>query len=179
MLFASDKQSLHAALVTVCTSEGNFVVRKMLPTQFIFHQPEQTEVGRCLSMQWGWLDSPTETGSGLHHLQTGMEPGVIVLQEKGCLLLWPDFGCLSLHLSQCHDVAVRADGLSGFHEIQKDHSYPKRQCTSLYLQRQCTSLYLLRAVSWNFSLMSSSHVTTWWMAFLTPAHRGGTASHHS
>ena len=60
----------------------------------------------------------------LHGLQTGMGPGVIVLQEKGCLLLWPDSGNSSLQLSQRRNVAVRDDGLSGFKEIQKDHPFP-------------------------------------------------------
>jgi hypothetical protein len=32
----------------------------------------------------------------LHSLQTGTGPGVVVLQEKGCLLLWPDSGNLGL-----------------------------------------------------------------------------------
>ena len=58
-----------------------------------------------------------------HGLQTGMGPGVIVLQEKGCLLLWPDSGKSSLQLSQRREVAVRFDGLSGFKEIQKDHPF--------------------------------------------------------
>jgi len=54
----------------------------------------------------------------LHGLQTGMGPGVVVLQEKGCLLLWPESGNSSLQFSQRRDVAVRVDGLSGFKEIQ-------------------------------------------------------------
>jgi hypothetical protein len=49
-----------------------------------------------------------------HGLQIGMEPGVILLHEKGCLLLWSDSGNSGLQLSQRHDVAVRVDGLSGF-----------------------------------------------------------------
>lgn len=56
-----------------------------------------------------------------HDLQTGMGPGITVLQEKGCLLLWSDSGSLSLRLSQSHHVAVRVDGLSRFQEIQKNH----------------------------------------------------------
>ena len=60
----------------------------------------------------------------LHGLQTGMGPGVVVLQEKCCLLLWPDSGNSSLQLSQRPDVAVRVDGLSGFKEIQKDQPFP-------------------------------------------------------
>jgi hypothetical protein len=54
----------------------------------------------------------------------GMGSGVIVLQEKGFLLLWPDSGKLGLQLSQRRNVAVRVDGLSGFQEIQEDHAFP-------------------------------------------------------
>jgi hypothetical protein len=54
----------------------------------------------------------------LQGLQTGIGPGFIVLQEKGCLLFWPDPGNLGLQFSQRRDVAVRVDGLSGFQEIQ-------------------------------------------------------------
>jgi hypothetical protein len=52
-------------------------------------------------------------------LQTGTGPGfgIIVLQEKGFLLLWPDSGNSGLQLGQHHNVAFRVDGLSGFQEI--------------------------------------------------------------
>ena len=53
-----------------------------------------------------------------------MGPGVIMLQEKGCLLLWPHSGNSSLQLSQRRDVAVRVDGLSGFQKTQNDHPFP-------------------------------------------------------
>jgi len=76
------------------------------------------------TVRWVWYDSPVKIDNGLHGLQTGMGPGLFVLQEKDCLLLWPDFGNLSLQLSQRRDVAVRVDGLSGFKEIQKDHPFP-------------------------------------------------------
>ena len=46
-----------------------------------------------------------------------------MLQEKGCFLLWSDSGSLSLQFSQCHNVTVSADGLSGFQEIQKDQPF--------------------------------------------------------
>jgi len=36
-----------------------------------------------------------------------MGPGIIVLQKKGCLLLWSDSSSLSLHLSSYHNVVVR------------------------------------------------------------------------
>jgi len=119
--------NLRAALVKICTSGGGplfhswydgVVARKMLPTQSVFHLPEQMEVRRrqIRTIRWVWYDSPGG-------LQTGVEPGVIVLQEKGCLLLWPDSGNSSLQLSQRRDVAVRADDLSGFKEIQKDHPF--------------------------------------------------------
>ena len=128
-------KSLHAALVKICTSGGGplfhssydgIVARKMLPTQSIFHWPEQMEVRRChiWTIWWVWYDSPVKIDSVLHSLQTGMGPGIIMLQVKGFLLLWPDSGNSSLYLCQLRDVAVRVDGLSGFKEIWKDHPFP-------------------------------------------------------
>ena len=70
------------------------------------------------------LDRPTKNGSVLHGLQTNMGPGVIILQEKDCHLLWPDSGSSSLQLSQRCDVTVWVDGLPRFQEIQKDHPFP-------------------------------------------------------
>lgn len=55
----------------------------------------------------------------LHGLQTGMGPGVIVLQEKGCLYLCP--ASLNLQLSQCCYAEVRVDSLLF---SWKDHSFP-------------------------------------------------------
>jgi len=48
---------------------------------------------------WVWYDSPAKIDNVFHGLQTGMGPGVIVLQGKGWLLLWPDSGNSSLQLS--------------------------------------------------------------------------------
>jgi hypothetical protein len=62
--------------------------------------------------------SPDKICNVLHGLQIDMESGVIVLQQKGCLLLWPVSRNSGLRLSQHRDVAVRADGLSGFQKIQ-------------------------------------------------------------
>ena len=94
-------KSLHAALIKICTSGGgplfhssynSVIARKVLPTQSIFHRPEQMEVRRhqIWTIWWVWYDSPAKIGSVLHDLQTGMGPGIIMLQEKGCLL-WPDW----------------------------------------------------------------------------------------
>jgi hypothetical protein len=127
-------KSLHAALVKICTSGGGplfhglydgVVARKMLPAQSIFHWPEKMEVRRhqIWTIWWVWYDSPAKIDNVLYGLQTGMGPGIIVLQEKG-FLLWPDSGNSSLQLSQHCSVAVRVDGLSGFKEIQKDHPFP-------------------------------------------------------
>jgi len=95
-------KSLHAALVKICTggrgplfhsSYDGVVARKMLPTQSIFHRPEQMEVRRrqIRTMRWVWYDSPTKIDNVIHGLQTDMGPGIIVLQEKGCLRLWSDW----------------------------------------------------------------------------------------
>ena len=128
-------KSLHAALVKICTSGGGplfhssydgVVAKKMLSMQSIFHWPEQMEVRRhqIWSIQWVWYNSPAKIDSVLYGLQTGMGPGIIVLLEKGCLLLWPDSGNSRLQLSHCRDVSVRVDGLFGFKKIQKDHPFP-------------------------------------------------------
>ena len=58
--------------------------------------------------------------------------GTLVLQENGCLLLWPYCGSSSLQLSLCYDVVIKTDHLSGFQEVWKDCSYLKRHCVSLF-----------------------------------------------
>lgn len=58
---------------------------------------------QILTIQQVWEGSPVNIGNVLHGLQKGMVPAVIMSQEKGCLLLWPDSGSLSLQLSQRHD----------------------------------------------------------------------------
>jgi len=58
-----------------------------------------------------WYDSPAKINHEVHDLQTGMGPGVILLQDEGCLLLCPDSGNSSLQLSERPDAAVRVDGL--------------------------------------------------------------------
>jgi len=95
---------------------------------------------RIWTIWWVWYDSPAKIDNVLHGLQTGMGPGFTVLQEKGCLLLWPDSGNSSLQLSQHRNVLVRVDG---FARVQGN---PEGSPLS-YHKRQCTSLYLLRAAS--------------------------------
>ena len=96
-------KSLHAALVKTRTSGGGplfhswydgVVARKVLPTQTMFHRPEQMEFRRrqIRTIRWVWYDSLAKIDNVLYGLQNGMGPGVIVLQEKGCPLLWPDTG---------------------------------------------------------------------------------------
>jgi len=86
-------KSLHAVLVKICTSGGGplfhssydgVVARKMLPTQSIFHRPEQMEVrGREIrTIRWMWYNSPAKLDNVLYGLQTCMGPGVIMLQEN-------------------------------------------------------------------------------------------------
>ena len=98
--------------------------------QSIFHWPEQIKIRKhqIQTIQWVCWDSQ-------HHcFQTGMRPGVNVLPEKECLLLWPDSGSLSLQFSQHHSEVVTVDGLSGFQEIQKDHlfSVPTEDCLEFF-----------------------------------------------
>lgn len=101
-------------------------------------------------------------GKVLHGLQIGVGSGFIMLQEKSCLLFWPDFSSLSLQLSQHCDVVVRAADLSRF---QKDHSLP--------IAKDYVSLCQLTAPPWSFSLMGNSHGAT-----MTLGHSGGTMFCH-
>ena len=122
-------KSLRAALVKIHTCRGRPLFHSSyngVVARKIFHRPEQMEVRmrQIWTVRWMWYDSPAKTDV-LHGLQTGMGPGVILLQEKGCLLLWPDSGNSSLQLSQRRNRAVRFNRLSGFKEIQKDSPFPK------------------------------------------------------
>ena len=123
----------------------------MSPTQPIFHRHEQMEVRRCqiqTTTCWVWQDSPAKTDNVLYSLQTGMVPGIIILQGKDCLVLGPDSGSSSFQLSQSCSIAVRVDGNPG--------SRKSRRIPPFLSQRQCASLYLLRAVSSTFSLKGNS-----------------------
>jgi hypothetical protein len=64
-----------------------------------------------------WLDSQAKVCSVLHGDQTGMGPGVIMLQD------WPDSGNSVLHLCQHRDVLVRVDCLPGFQEMQEYYAF--------------------------------------------------------
>lgn len=72
----------------------------------------------------------------LHGLPTGMEPDVIRLQQKGCLLQ-PDFGNLSLQLSQCSDVAVRINGLYRSQKNHMDHLLSQKMLHITLLTEGC------------------------------------------
>lgn len=72
----------------------------------------------------GMLNTPAKLDNVLHCLQTGTGPGIIMQQEKKSFLLCPASGSLSLELSQHYNVAFRADPLSAFQKIQKDHPSP-------------------------------------------------------
>ena len=121
-------KSLHVMLIKIYTSRGdplfhnrydNIIARKMLPIQSIFHCLGKKEprlydgCGRQSSQEWqraprssNWFGSD-----------------IIMLQGKGCLLLWPDPGSLSLQHSQRCDLAVGDDDLSRFWETWKDHTF--------------------------------------------------------
>ena len=172
-------KSLHAALVKICTSGGGplfhswydgVFARKILPTQSIFHRPEQMEARRCQirTIRWVWYDSPAKIDNVLHGLQTGMGPGVIVLKEKSCLLLWPGSGNSSFQLSQRRDVVVRVVGLSGFKEIQKDHpfSIPKDSAHHFTCWGQRLELFL----RWGFH-MSPLHGLPFWLRLVVVTSR--------
>lgn len=82
-----------------------------------------------------WWDSPAKTGNMRHDLPNGRERGTIVLQEEGCLILWPDSGSLSIQLSQHRNIVVRVDCLFSFQEIHKDHLLPIPKDSTPYLLR--------------------------------------------
>ena len=112
-------KSLHAMLIQICTNGGDplfnscydgIIARKMLPMSFISPNTWKSEGAK--SRQGVVGQSSPKIGNVLHSLQTGMGPGIITLWEKGCLLLWPSSGSLSLQLSQCRSIVLRADGLS-------------------------------------------------------------------
>jgi hypothetical protein len=64
-----------------------------------------------------WQNNPAKLYNVLHDLQAGMVLGVMVLQEKGYLLLsGPGNSCLQL--SHGCGVEVRVDDFSWFQEIQ-------------------------------------------------------------
>ena len=77
-------------------------------------------------------DRATKNDKTLSDLQVDMGPGIIVSQEKVCLL-WLGSGSLSLQLSQYHDVGL----IWWFVQILGNPkgsplSYPKGLLTSLY-----------------------------------------------
>lgn len=128
-----------AAEVIHCFTTAVMVsLLETLPLQSIFHWVEV----RRHQVWWVWQDSPTKIGSVLHSLQTVLGPGVIVSQDKSCLLC-PDWWSLSLQLSLCHDVAVVVDGLSRFHEIWKSHPFPISKDSAHYFTRWGCCLELL------------------------------------
>jgi hypothetical protein len=85
-------------------------------------------------------------------------PGVIMLKEKGCLLLWPDSENSSLRLSQHHVLAVY--GLSGFKETRKVHPFriPKDSAHHFTHWRQHLELFL-----WQRIHMSPLHGMQFWL----------------
>jgi len=100
------------------------VARKMLPMQSIFHWPEQIKIRKhqIQTIQWVWQNGPATIGNMFHDLQTGMEPGIITLQEKN-FLHCPESWSLTFQLSQHCVITFRAGGLSGYWEIKEDHPF--------------------------------------------------------
>jgi hypothetical protein len=82
----------------------------MVPAESIFHWSEQWKSEGAKSTL---TVDPAKFCNVLYGLETAMVPGVIVLQEKGCLL-WSDSGNSGLRPSQRRDIAVRVHGLLRF-----------------------------------------------------------------
>ena len=101
-------KSLHAVLIKICTTEGDtllhsyydgIIARKMLPMQFVFHQPNRMEIRRHQICTIQWCDrtvQPTLAMCSTVFKLVGL--CIIVLQEEGCLLLWPDSESSSLSI---------------------------------------------------------------------------------
>jgi len=110
----------------------------MLPTQSIVQRDGQMEIRRRQNriIRWVWYDSPANIDNVLHDLQTGMWPGVILLQEDGCLLLCPDSGYSSLQLSERPDVAVRVDGLPDSRKSGRFTPFPSQKTVYITLSAE-------------------------------------------
>ena len=121
-------KSLHTMLVKTYTSGGDqlfhsccgtVVPRKMLPTQSIFHWTKQMKIISAKSRLYGRYGREVQPTLVMFFTIFKM-----VLQEKDCLLPWPDSESSSLQLNQYHDVVARLDGLPELQETQKNHSIP-------------------------------------------------------
>jgi len=80
-------------------SSYDCVLAKKMSMPSIFHRPKQMEVRtrQIRTIRWVWYDSLVKIDNVFHGLESGMGPGVIVLQEKSCLL-WTCVGVTSLRL---------------------------------------------------------------------------------
>jgi len=93
-------KSLQGMFVKICTRKADLlfhsccdsvIARDMLPMQSILHHPVQMDIRRYLNQNKEWVlkNSSAKVGHASHSLQTGIGSGVIVLQEKEYLHLWP------------------------------------------------------------------------------------------
>ena len=83
-------------------------------------------------------------------------------KKKGCLLLWPDSGSLSLQLRQNHDVAGRVR-LFRFQEIQKNHPFPIPNYSAHFFT--CWGLHLELVFQWGICI-SLLHGLQFWLQFV-------------
>ena len=136
-------KNLYAALIKICTGWSHplhhscydgIAAMNTLMMQLIFHWPEQMELRRCQFWTIWWMlkDNTAKTVNVLHSLPTSMGSGVIVLQKKDCLLLWPDWSS-SLQLRQHHNIAVKVDILSGFQENHKHNPFLSQKTVNITL----------------------------------------------
>ena len=88
-----------------------------------------------------------------------MGPGIIMLQDKSFLLLWPHSGSLSLQLSQC----CRGDCSTRFQEILKDNPtpIPKDGAHHFTCWGLCLELFLWRGIC-----MSPIHGLPVWLQLI-------------
>jgi hypothetical protein len=108
-----------------------------------------------------WYDSPAKLCNVRSGHQTDVRSSVIMLQAKGCLLLWPASGNEGFQLSQRRLVAFRIDSLTSLQEIQQNHtpSIPEDRAHHFPCRWLCLELLFSRGI--RMSLLSDSG-SCWW-----------------
>jgi len=108
----SQKYTLAGVIHCIIAATIASLLRKICPCSPSLISPNRQKLEGIKSGLWCvWQDSPAKTDNVFYGLQTVMGPGVTVLPEKVCLLLWPNSGSSRFQLSQHYIVAVRAGSL--------------------------------------------------------------------
>ena len=95
-----------------------------------------------------------------------MGPSIIILQEKGCLLLWTHFRSLHLQLGRHCNTVTRLDGLPRLQEIQKDHSFPFPKDSACHFTHR--ELHLELFLWWGIHMLPLHGLHLWfWLIVVT------------